>query len=221
MFNKCILCNNSSVFPLEFIRTYKKPGHRSYIRCPECDLIFVPEVDHLSHAQEEARYNFHHNTISNEGYVNHFNEMISLVQKYCPDVNSVLDYGCGPGPVLAELLKRNGFKCDIYDPIFFPVFPSNSYDLVISTEVFEHFRDVRTELERVISLVRSGGYLAIMTLLHDPISNFEEWWYQSDPTHICFFSKKTFDWISGKYGIMVMFTNFKNIMILKKKYNIR
>ncbi|MCZ7400911.1 MAG: class I SAM-dependent methyltransferase [Candidatus Methanoperedens sp.] len=175
----------------------------------------MPKECHLSHTEEEARYNLHHNTISNEGYVNNFNEIISLVRQYCPDINSVLDYGCGPGPVLAELLKRNGFECDVYDPIFFPDFPAHSYDLVISTEVFEHFRDVRTELETVISLIRPGGFLVIMTMLHDPISNFEEWWYHSDPTHICFFSLKTFEWISGKYGIKIIYTNLKNIIILK------
>jgi len=215
--NNCILCNNSSVFPLEFIKTYKKLGNRSYFRCPECDLIFVPKACHLSHKDEEARYNLHHNTISNEGYVNNFNEIISLFSQYCPDLNSVLDYGCGPGHVLAELLKRNGFECDLFDPIFFPVFPARSYDLVISTEVFEHFREVKDELERVISLIRPGGFLAIMTSLHDPISNFEEWWYHSDPTHICFFSMKTFDWISGKYGIKIIYTNLRNIIILKKQ----
>jgi len=213
--NDCILCNNSSVFPLEFIKKYKKLANRSYIRCPECDLIFVPKACHLSQTEEEARYKLHHNTISNEGYVNSFNEIILQVRKYCPGVNSVLDYGCGPGPVLAELLKRNGFECDVYDPIFSPVFPSCSYDLVISTEVFEHFRDVRIELERVFSLIRPGGFLAVMTLLHDPISNFENWWYHSDPTHISFFSMKTFDWISERNGFNIIFTNNKNLIIME------
>ena len=174
----------------------------------------MPKACHLSHTEEEARYKLHHNTISNEGYVNNFKEIISLVRQYCPDVNTVLDYGCGPGPVLAELLKRNGFGCDVFDTIFFPVYPVRSYDLVISTEVFEHFRDVRTELERVISLIKPGGFLAIMTSFHDPISNFEEWWYHSDPTHISFFSMKTFDWISGRYGLDIIFTNMKNLIIM-------
>lgn len=215
MTKNCILCNNSSIFSLEFTKKYKKLGNRSYIQCPECDLIFVPQVFHLSLREEEERYKLHHNTISNEGYVHNFNEIISLVRQYCPDINSVLDYGCGPGPVLAELLKRNGFECDIYDPIFFPEYPSSSYDLVISTEVFEHFREVRTELERVISLIRPGGFLAIMTSLHDPLLNFEEWWYHSDPTHISFFSMKTFDWISRRYGLNLIFANTKNLIIMK------
>ncbi|MCX9085723.1 MAG: class I SAM-dependent methyltransferase [Candidatus Methanoperedens sp.] len=188
------------------------------MHCPECDLIFVPESYHLSLLDEEARYNLHNNTILNEGYVNNFNEIISLVRKYCPDLNSILDYGCGPGPVLSELLKINGFNCDIYDPIFFPDRPDRTYDLVISTEVFEHFRNVKTELKKVLSLISPGGYLVVMTLLHDPVTNFEDWWYHSDPTHISFFSRKTFEWICGKYDLKFMFSNMKNIIIIQNLY---
>ena len=104
---KCILCSNSSVFhPLKFTKTYKKMGKRDYFRCPECDLIFVPEEFHLSSIDEEARYLLHNNTLSNEGYVNMFMEKIKLIRQYCPGIMSVLDYGCGHEPVLTELLQR-------------------------------------------------------------------------------------------------------------------
>src|SRR3990170_5156058 len=73
---KCILCNSSSVFQLTFTKTYKKLGQRSYLRCRECDLIFVPEEFHLSPDDEEARYRLHHNSLSNEGYVKMFREKI-------------------------------------------------------------------------------------------------------------------------------------------------
>ena len=212
---KCILCNNSSILPVTFTKTYKKLGKRSYFRCPECDLIFVPEEFHLLHNDEKARYSLHDNTLSNEGYVKMFREKITLINEFCPGINSVLDYGCGPEPVLAELLRRNGLICDAFDPIFFPECPKHSYDLVISTEVFEHFRDVRNELRRIISLLRSGGFLAIMTSFHDPIEDFENWWYHSDPTHICFFSMKTFDWISKQFGFTIIYSNQKNFIILK------
>jgi len=218
---KCILCNNPSVFPLTFKKTYKKLGNRSYIRCPECDLIFVPEDFHLSPNDEAARYMLHDNNLSNEGYVNMFMEKIAIIRQYCPGVISVLDYGCGPEPVLAELLKRKGLECEVFDPAFFPEYPGRSYDLIISTEAFEHFRDVMKELRTIRSLLRSGGFLAIMTSLHDSVGNFEDWWYHSDPTHICFFSMKTFDWISKQFGFEIIYTNRKNfiIFIVKSENN--
>ena len=213
----CILCNNSSVHPLIFKKTCNKTGKRSYFRCHECDLIFVPEEFHLSPVEEEARYLLHNNNLSNEGYVNIFMEKIKLIKKYCPDIRSVLDYGCGDEPVLTELLKREMYDCDCYDLYFHPGFPGRSYDLVISTEVFEHFRDIRNELVKIHSLLRPGGFLAIMTSFHDPIEEFENWWYHSDPTHICFFSTKTLDWISKEFGFRKIFSNEKNFVILQLK----
>ncbi len=214
---KCILCRNSSVFDLKFTKTYKKMGKRDYFRCPECDLIFVPEEFHLSSIDEEARYLLHNNTLSNGGYVNMFMEKIKLIQQYCSNISAVLDYGCGHEPVLAELLQREGYDCDLYDLYFHPEFPVLSYDLVISTEVFEHFRDIRNELIKIHSLLKPGGFLAIMTSLHNPVEDFENWWYHSDPTHICFFSTKTFEWISMQFGFKKIFSNQKNFIILKSK----
>ncbi len=209
---KCILCGSAAAFPLDFV----KPAKRIFLHCPQCDLIFVPESHHLSPDQEVSRYKMHRNTLSNEGYVGMFLEKIAMLHQYCPQVKSVLDYGCGPSPVLAELLKREGFSCDIYDPYFFPLFPESSYDLVISTEVFEHLRDIRQELHKICTLIKQGGYLAIMTSLHDDVSDFENWWYASDPTHICFFGGSTFDWLAKEFGFEITFRDTKNFIILKK-----
>ena len=164
-----------------------------------------------------ARYRLHRNTLSNEGYVGMFLEKIAMVHKYCPGVNSVLDYGCGPSPVLAELLKREGFSCDVYDPFFFPAFPEGSYDLVISTEVFEHLREIRAELQRIRKLIKSGGYLAVMTSQHDVVNDFENWWYKNDPTHICFFGVRTFEWLAKEFGFEIIYKDNKNFVILSKK----
>jgi len=209
---KCILCGSAAAFPLDFV----KPAKRIFLRCPQCDLIFVPENHHLSPDQEFSRYKMHRNTLSNEGYVGMFLEKIAMLHQYCPHVKSVLDYGCGPAPVLAELLMREGFSCDIYDPFFFPVVPEGSYDLVISTEVFEHLRDIRHELHKICRLIKHGGYLAVMTSLHDVVSDFENWWYASDPTHICFFSAITFEWLAEEFGFEIVFRDNKNFIILQK-----
>jgi SAM-dependent methyltransferase len=210
---KCILCGSAAAFPLDFV----KPVKRIFLHCPQCDLIFVPESHHLSPEQEVSRYKMHRNTLSNEGYVGMFLEKIAMVHKYCPDVKSVLDYGCGPTPVLAELLKRDGFSCEIFDPYFFPVFPEGSYDLVISTEVFEHLREIKAELQRIRTLIKQGGYLAVMTSQHDVVSDFENWWYKNDPTHICFLGGRTFEWLANEFGFDIIYQDNKNFIILNKK----
>lgn len=191
------------------------PGNRRFMRCPDCDLIFVPESYHLSPENEKARYRLHNNTLSNEGYVRMFREKIALIQEHCPGIKSVLDYGCGPEPVLAQLLRREGFECDVYDPFFFPELPEGSFDLVISTEVFEHFRDIRAELCRIHSFLNSGGFLAVMTSFHDAVRDFGDWWYVSDPTHICFFGMRTFERIAKEFGFGIVYGDEKNFVILQ------
>ncbi len=136
---KCILCSSEIIFPLEFLKHSK----REFLICPRCDLIFVPEKYHLKPDEEAARYRMHRNTLSNEGYVGMFLEKIALVQKYCPDVTSVVDYGCGPAPILAELLKRKDF----------PVM----YMILIS---FQNFQQVLTTLlsqPRYLSISGTSG----------------------------------------------------------------
>lgn len=213
MSQKCVLCDNEAVFLLEF----KKPQKRIFFRCPECDLIFVPGQCYLSHEEEISRYRLHHNTITNDGYVRMFMDKISVIHDFCHDVHFVLDYGCGPGPVLSELMKREGFDCSIFDPNFFPDIPKTTYDLVISTETFEHFRDIKRELKTIKILLRSGGYLAVMTSFHDHVADFEGWWYRSDPTHICFFGMHTFVWIADNFGFDIVYSDEKNFLILKAK----
>ncbi len=213
----CILCGAESVFPLIILKPEKTIGYRQFLRCQLCELIFVPQGFHLCAQDEADRYRLHENTLQNEGYVRMFLEKIALMHKYCHGVNSVLDYGCGPEPVLAELLKREGFDCDIYDPHFFPDLPDRSYDLIISTEAFEHFRDVKGEMQKICSHLAPGSYLAVMTSFHDAARDFEHWWYTSDPTHICFFGARTFEWIAKEFGFKIIYKDNKNFIILQKE----
>lgn len=213
----CVLCDNE-VFTVKSSKSASK--NRDFLHCPVCDLIFVPGNFHLAPEDEAARYRLHNNTLLNEGYVRMFLEKISLIHNYCPGINSVLDYGCGHEPVLAELMRMEGFDCDAYDPYFFPALPESSYDLVISTEVFEHFRDIRAELYNILTLLNSGGFLAVMTSFHDSVRNFEDWWYVSDSTHICFLSTHTFEWIAKKLRLKVVYTDRRNFIILQKEFSI-
>lgn len=208
----CILCNGIPVIPLI---SPESPEENRFLRCPVCDLIFVPRNFHLTPDDEKARYMLHENTLSNEGYVGMFFDKIALIRQHCRGVSSVLDYGCGPEPVLAELMRREGYDCDIYDPYFFTEFPRGPYDLVISTEVFEHMKDISAGLRSIHSLLAPGGYLAVMTSFHDTVADFRGWWYASDPTHICFFGMGTFEWISENFGFNIIYTNGKNFIIMQ------
>ena len=52
-----------------------------------------------------------------------------------------LDYGCGYAPALADILKKDGFRVELYDPFFFPnkeIF-LRKFKFITCSEVVEHF----------------------------------------------------------------------------------
>ena len=93
---------------------------RDYLLCPTCHLIFVTAADLPTADQERERYQLHRNSIEDSGYVRFLKSVLSpLLPQLSPEMRG-LDYGCGPTPVLAEIMARRNFRCDIYDPFFFP-----------------------------------------------------------------------------------------------------
>lgn len=49
-------------------------------------------------------------------------------------------------------------------------------------------------------MLPSDGLLAVMTRLHPGPRDFPEWWYHKDPTHVRFYSRKTFLFIEQNLG---------------------
>jgi hypothetical protein len=214
---KCPLCNYHSTFLL-------KADVREYWSCEKCCLIFVPSKFFISKKEEIKRYLEHNNTLDNEGYVMMFQEKINTIKKICPRINTVLDYGCGYEPVLKGLLKQEGYKADGYDLNFFPSEElEKKYDLIISTETFEHIKNPREELACLLPKVSNKGYLAIMTRFYPIVDSalclesFSQWYYKRDPTHIAFYSKKTFSWIADEFKMKICYNNNFDFIIFQKK----
>lgn len=187
-------------------------------------MVSVPPIFHVSREEEKERYREHENSLDNPGYVEMFMEKIRLIQKHGPDIKTALDYGCGYEPVLATLMQREGYLAEGYDPLFFPDAPHRTdYDLIISTETFEHFRDPAGELKRILNLLVPLGTLAVMTRLYPRTGDgpdrdaFAEWYYQRDPTHICFYCTETFKWIAHHHNFDMILNNQKDFVLLKRK----
>lgn len=115
-----------------------------------------------------------------------------------------LDYGCGPEPVLAELVRRRGFTCDAYDPLFHPDPPRPPYAFVLASEVFEHFHEPAREIERLCALLAPGAILGVMTERWRSREQLGAWAYLSDPTHVSLYHERTMDWIAGAFGLEIV-----------------
>ena len=64
-------------------------------------------------------------------------------------------------------------------------------------------------------MLRSGGWLGVMTEMLEPEVDFARWWYHREPTHVCFYTRETMVWIAERYGWRVEFPR-KNVTLFQK-----
>ena len=196
----------------------------TYYHCKSCEYIFKsPEYYQDFDAQKE-RYNLHENSAEDEGYKAYFQRFLDFVLPYvfypensCPE--NALDFGCGATSLLSAMLEEEGIKTDYYDPIYHPSTLSNSkkYELIVSTEVFEHLHQPREVFESLIERLEESGYLALQTQFHpNDVEAFKKWYYHQDPTHIVFFTAKTFRVLCEMSGCEFVSDNGKNMVVIKR-----
>ena len=186
---------------------YHEDRHRTYLSCPNCHLVFVPKAHHLTPSAEKNEYDLHTNDPEDPGYRRFLSRLSRPLLERLDPGQKGLDFGCGPGPVLHQLLEDHGHTMDLYDPFYArntDVF-SNIYDFITATEVVEHLHHPGREFDRLFELMRSGGWLGIMTkLILDKVS-FSRWHYIRDLTHVCFYSRTTFEYIAQRYHTSLTF----------------
>jgi transcription initiation factor TFIIIB Brf1 subunit/transcription initiation factor TFIIB len=181
---------------------------RDYLQCPQCGLVFVPDEHLLSPAEEKERYDHHQNNPADSGYRNFLNRLFQPLEKKLFPGACGLDFGCGPGPTLSLMFEEAGYECSIYDLYYAndsSVF-DRRYDFLTCSETMEHMYRPGEEFERFVKLVKPGGWIGIMTQLHDeaPVS-FERWHYKDDETHVRFFSKRSFQWLEKRHDLRLEF----------------
>ena len=206
----CPLCNthNSNAFPA---------NGKTYYSCSNCGLVYMDGNDHLSNDDEKKRYSFHQNDINNTGYVNFLNRIIEPAMDFLSKDMHGIDYGCGPNPVLAQIIENKGIRCDHYDPFFFPeIDTERKYDFIFATECFEHFFSPATELQQICNILKPNGILGIMTEIMDENTDFGSWYYKNDPTHVCFFNRKSLEYIKETYGFIELYNDNHRAIILRK-----
>ena len=157
-------------------------------------------------------------TLSDERYRDFLSRLWNVLRPKLTAGATGLDYGCGPGPALVQMMREEGFKTRKYDLYFFPdTAPlTKEYDFIACTETVEHLRKPRETLALFDSLLKSNGILGIMTGILDDRSKFADWGYQRDPTHIAFYSRKTMRWIAERMNWKVEFPA-QNVAIFTKR----
>lgn len=190
----CVLCHSIRVQSLE--------DCAGYFVCSVCDLRFLDPAQRLSSEAEKQHYLLHNNDVHDVRYRNFVEPLYIEIITRTTEASRGLDYGAGPGPVVATMLNEKNIRVDLYDPYF----PSTvkvlneRYDFIYASESAEHFYDPAMEFLSIKKHLKPNGFLAIMTHMYDPEIQFNDWYYRRDPTHVCFYSIQTMLWIQKWLG---------------------
>ncbi len=196
----CILCASAAV------SDFRTGYGRSYLKCANCGLIFVPREQVPDDAKQKARYDLHVNSASDAGYVAFLGNLVGEMVPHLQTGWKGLDFGCGRVPVLSALMRRQGFDMDDYDKFYHSDVSllKNNYDYLVSSETIEHITDLRQDLEMMFDAVGPGGVIGIMTQMYDGVNEFSKWHYVRDVTHVNFFCRQTFEWIARAFGLKLI-----------------
>lgn len=196
------------------------PDQRSFSICNHCHLIFVDSADYLKPSDEKYRYDQHNNDEEDPRYISFLSRAIDPAIPFIKEGSSVLDYGCGPSQALLNELGRR-IDCSItaYDPYYYPneLLKAETFDAIFSTEVFEHLYHPLETIQEVLSLLKVGGILTVMTELYpEDLEEFSNWYYAKDPTHVVFYSLKTLQYLQETFNLTPLYNDKKRVFVWRK-----
>ncbi|MBV10683.1 class I SAM-dependent methyltransferase [Rubinisphaera sp.] len=208
----CPLCNSISEF-------YHRDISRLYFQCLTCSLVFVDRENLPTPETEKRHYDLHENRPEDAGYRKFLSRLFTPMNEQLNPSSRGLDFGCGPGPTLSLMFAEAGHSMEIYDPFYAPdqSVLNRRYDFITVSEAVEHFHEPQRELSLLWSLLKPQGWLGIMTKRVRDLDSFRNWHYKQDPTHVCFYSLKTFRWLADAWKAELIITGDDVILIGKRQ----
>ena len=208
----CPLCSDT-----EGSKHFHSDRHRDYYRCSHCGLTHVPPSQLLSPEAERAEYDKHQNSPDDTGYRKFLSRLFTPLNIRLEPTSHGLDFGSGPGPTLSLMFEEAGHQMNLFDPFYAPTKQvlTSQYDFITASEVVEHLHNPATELAHLWSILRPGGWLGIMTKLALDQNAFSNWHYKNDPTHVCFFSNKTMNWLEKQWHAELLKVG-KDVLLFQK-----
>ena len=210
------------MFPYGYFMKYSCPLCKSiltystyeFARCVQCDAYVRNPMTYLNRNDEHDRYKLHKNTLDNEPYLNFLTALSLLIKEHVSPGSIGLDFGCGPVFAMEKLLSDT-YSLNHYDVFFHPNEDAlqHQYNLIILSEVIEHFHHPYKELQRLRNLLKPQGLLFIQTHRHDEISSINNWYYAKDPTHVFLCSLKTCQMIADMFDFKIIETTQRCVIL--------
>jgi hypothetical protein len=207
---ECSLCSEKMIF-------FYSSKHKEYFFCTDCTSISLNENNRLNADEEKKHYEHHQNDVNDPRYQKFVSPIVEGILKEFLPTDIGLDFGSGTGPVITKMLTDKDYTIKTYD-FFFDNNPNvlvEKYNYIACCEVVEHFFNPKKEFQLLYNLLQKGGKLYCMTEIYCPDSNFDTWYYKTDPTHVFFYSKKTFEWIKENYRFSEVVFDGRLIVLTK------
>ena len=210
----CNICRSDAASSFETL------DKKIYWSCNVCGCKYLDQSYFIDPVEEEKRYLEHNNEINDKEYRSFLSRLSEPLKEKISLGSHGLDFGCGTGPALADMLTEDGFKVALYDPFFYPdeSLLSKKYDFITCTETAEHFYDPFKEFNTLNDLLKPGGWLGVMTSFLTSDEMFENWYYRRDPTHVTFYCEKTFQVIASQRHWKCEIKS-KDVVLLQKNYD--
>ena len=173
-----------------------------WLTCPECRGLFRPSHHFPTVVEERSRYAEHQNDVHDERFRAFVSPITEHILADHHPGEEGLDFGSGIAPIVWHVLSEAGFKVEAYDPLFSnqPQLLEGQYDYITCCEVIEHFHRPGMEFQRLKNMLKSGGKLYCMTILHHEGIDFKNWHYRRDDTHVFVYQRETIAWIAERFG---------------------
>ncbi|HIC43897.1 MAG TPA: class I SAM-dependent methyltransferase [Sulfurimonas sp.] len=196
---------------------YIQHQRSEYRLCSKCSLVFVIESQRLDENDEKSRYDLHVNSPDDEHYRKYLSKVYEPVRDRVKEGSFGLDFGSGPGPTLSKMFEEGGFKMNIYDHFYAKdeKVLHEGYDFITSSEVVEHLYEPKEVLDALWAIINKEGILCLLTQPYPSKENFSSWYYKNDPTHVCFFSKESMEFLANKWMSNLEIVG-KDIFIFRK-----
>ncbi len=227
----CNLCGGTD---LEHMEGYEK---HHLVTCNSCGFVFseaIPSAEELtafySDDYDRTRY---FSPVTEKRY----NELLDTFEPF-RKTNRILDVGCGYGFFL-EIAKKRGWevygteissdackKCTEkginmhFGKLESCEFDPESFDVIVSLEVIEHFSDPRSTMKCINGVLRKGGLFYLTTPNFNAYLRYRlkaQYDVIDYPNHLCYFTPVTLRLFAEKLGFETLKIKTTGISITRSK----
>jgi SAM-dependent methyltransferase len=206
----CPLCNHQAQF---FLQDKK----RAFYVCPHCGLVMADPKSHIRPSIEIQRYGRAQKGTKQRQLSQFLMPLLAQINLQQSGTLSGLNFGRVLDAQCLQSINEAGHSVKQYDPFFAADHSvlQTTYDFVCSYKVFEHFRHPNKEWQLLSRLVKPGGWLAISTPLMTDLRHFNKWHYKNNPTHVSFYQRQTFEYLTENSEFTLLFVSQALILMQK------